>query len=81
MLFPRHLFRKNVTLCTGHIYIALEFFMKACTLMFMVVNGHHGGSLSTFFLIFQKFLCLGVRRPFLGQNLPLIRNCHKVGGV
>ena len=62
MLFPRHLFRKNVTLCTGHIYIALEFFMKACTFMFMNV------------------IYLGVRRPFLGQNLPQIRNFHKVSG-
>ena len=32
------------------------------------------------FLIFQKFIYLGVRRPFLGQNLPQIRDFHKVGG-
>ena len=37
----------------------------------MVVNGHHGGSLSTFFK-FSKIHILGVRRPFLGQNLPQI---------
>ena len=28
--------------------------MKACTFMLMAVNVHHGGYLSTFFLIFQK---------------------------
>ena len=61
------------------IYIALEFFMKACTLTFMVVNGHHGGSLSTF-LTFQKFISLDFRRQFLGQNLPQIQHFHKVGG-
>ena len=31
------------------------------------------------FLIFQKFIFMGVRRPFLGQNLPQIRNFYTVG--
>ncbi len=66
---------KNVTLCTVpvHIHKALEISMKACTFMFMDVNGHHAGSLSTFFN-FSKI------HIFSGQNLPQIRNFHKVGG-
>ena len=47
--------------------------------MFMVVNDHHGGSLSTIFLIFQEFRFWGVWRPFSGQNLPQIRNIHNDG--
>ena len=30
--------------------------------------------------MFMDVIYLGVRRPFLGQNLPQIRNFHKVGG-
>ena len=33
--------------------------MKACTFMFMVVNDHHGGNLSTFFVNFSKISILG----------------------
>ena len=60
-----------------HIDITLEIFMKACTFMFMDVNRHHAGSPEgpfRLFLIFQKFMYN------LGQNLPQIRNFHKVGG-
>ena len=48
-------------------------FFKACTAMFMVFNGHHGGFLSTFFFNFSKnpFFVV-VWRPFLGQILPQI---------
>ena len=53
--------------------------MKACPFMFMVVNGHHRGSLSTF-PQFKKILFLGVWPPFFSQNLPKIRHFHKVGG-
>ena len=30
--------------------------------------------------MFMDAIYLGVRRPFLGQNLPQNRNVHKVGG-
>ena len=46
---------------TVHIYVALEMFMKVCTVMLMVINGHHGVSLSSFYFNFSKiliFMCL-----------------------
>ena len=45
-------------------------FMKACTVMFIVLNVHVGGLLSTFFLNFRKFKFGPFGVHFLGQNLP-----------
>ena len=40
-------------------------FLKACTAVFMVLNGHHGGFLSTYFEIFENFSIGGFGGHFL----------------
>ncbi len=42
--------------------------LKSYTAMFIVLNGHYGGSLSALFLIFQKISFLAIFWRFLGQN-------------
>ena len=48
--------------------------------MFMVINCHHGGSLSIFFFNVSKIHIFRCLAAVLGQNLPQIQNFHKVGG-
>ena len=65
-------FEKNLTLSDGAVFVCLSAFMKACTFMFMVVNGHHEGYLSTFFEFFKNsnFWCLAaILQAKFAQNL------------
>ena len=70
--------RTSVRMCVH----AWGLLMKACTLMFMVFNGHHGGSLSTSFCEgFEEILHYGMMRCLMSDVCVSVIACHLLLGI